>query len=281
MQLEAADAKRRRVLMRSLRNVHFGIQVLAAALAAVSLASAAPLAAEVHLPHSFSDHGVLQRETPIRIWGWADPKEHVTVQFHAQTRETNANEYGEWSLWLAPESAGGPYTMLVTGASGAPVTVSDLLVGDVWLASGQSNMEFPLKGFPGQAVLKNGAQEIANATLPQVRLLRIEHKAANFPANDVSATWTTCTPETAADFSAVAYFFGREIQQREKVAIGLIDDTWGGTPAEAWTSLDSISADASLMPVFAAWSEMANETADIPALLAKEKREDDAAKQAG
>ncbi len=159
---------------------------------------AAPLAAEVRLPHSFSDHGVLQRGTPIHIWGWSDPKEQVTVQFHAQTHATVANEYGEWSLWLAPESAGGPYTMSVKGAGmgdAAPIMVSDLLVGDVWLASGQSNMEFPLKGFPGQAVLQNGAEEIAHATLPEVRLLRIEHKGANFPASDVSATWTTCTPD--------------------------------------------------------------------------------------
>jgi sialate O-acetylesterase len=269
------------MLMGSLRKVHFGKQVLLTAFISVSLATGAllgaPLAAEVRLPHSFSDHGVLQREAPIHIWGWADPKEHVTVQFHAQTRETTANEYGEWSLWLAPESAGGPYTMSVTGASGAPITVSDLLVGDVWLASGQSNMEFPLKGFPGQAVLKNGAEEIANATLPQVRLLRIEHKAANFPASDVGATWTTCTPATAADFSAVAYFFGREIQQKEHVPIGLIDSTWGGTPVDTWTSLDSLSADASLMPAFATWARFADQQTRLPAVIAQEQREDAAA----
>ena len=263
--------------MGSLRKVHFGKEVLLSTFVAVSLATVAPLAAEVRLPHSFSDHGVLQREAPIHIWGWSDPKEHVTVRFHAQTRETTANEYGEWSLWLTPESAGGPYTMSVTGAGGAPITVSDLLVGDVWLASGQSNMEFPLKGFPGQAVLKNGAEEIANATLMQVRLLRIEHKAANFPTSDVGAIWTTCTPATAADFSAVAYFFGREIQQKEHVPIGLIDSTWGGTPVDTWTSLDSLSADASLMPAFATWARIADQQTHLPAVIAEEQREDAAA----
>jgi sialate O-acetylesterase len=269
------------MLIGSLRKVHFGKKVLVTAFITVSLATVAllgaPLAAEVRLPHSFSDHGVLQREAPIHVWGWADPKEHVTVQFHVQTRETTANEYGEWSLWLAPEAAGGPYRMSVQGASGVPITVSDLLVGDVWLASGQSNMEFPLKGFPGQAVLKNGAQEIANATLPQVRFLRVEHKGTNFPASDVSATWTTCTPETAADFSAVAYFFGREIEQKEHVPIGLIDSTWGGTPVDAWTSLDSLSADASLMPAIATWARFADQQARLPAVVAEEQREDAAA----
>src|SRR6202040_1952615 len=120
-----------------------------------------------------------------------------------------------------PESTGGPYTMSVKGeGNDAPVGFNDLLVGDVWFASGQSNMEFPLKGFPGQAVLKDQEKEIANATLPQVRLLRVEHKGANFPVEDISATWTSCTPQTAADFSAVGYFFGREIQQKEHVPIG-------------------------------------------------------------
>lgn len=267
--------------MGSLRDVSFGKRLLLAAGACAAFAATAPLLAEVHLPHSFSDHAVLQRDAPIHVWGWSDPKEHVSVQFHAQTRATVANEYGEWSLWLTPEAAGGPYTMSVRGEGNeAPVTLTDLLVGDVWFASGQSNMEFPLRGFPGSAVLKDGDKEIANATLPQVRLLRIAHKAANFPANDVSATWTTCTPETAADFSAVAYFFGREIQQKEHVPIGLIDSTWGGTPVEAWTSMDALTADASLMPAFASWARFADQQTRLPAVIAEEKREDAAAAQA-
>ncbi len=128
-------------------------------------------------------------------------------------------------------------------------------------------MEFPLKGFPGQAVLKDGAKEIAHATLPQVRLLRVEHTAVNFPANDIRATWTTCTPETAAEFSAVAYFFGRAIQQQEQVPVGLIDSTWGGTPVEAWTGLDAISADGSLMPAFATWARFADAQTRLPEVI--------------
>lgn len=237
-------------------------------------------AAEVRLPHIISDHTVLQREAPIHIWGWSEPEEKITVRFHSQTRSAEANAQGEWSLWLMPERAGGPYTLTAQGSSNgnlSTVTVSDVLVGDVWLASGQSNMEMPLKGFPGSAVVKNSAQEIARATLPQVRLLRIEQKSSSVPVEDVEDTWTPCTPETAADFSAVAYFFGREISQKEHVPIGLIDATWGGTPVASWISLNGISADASLMPIFAARARFADGQSRLSRVVAAEKREDAAA----
>jgi sialate O-acetylesterase len=141
-------------------------------------------------------------------------------------------------------------------------------------------MEFPLKGFTG-APLKDSATEIANASQPKLRLLRLPHKAADFPLFDTEAAWTVCAPETASDFSAVAYFFGREIAAREHVTVGLIDSTWGGTVAEAWTSLQGISADASLMPVFATRAQMMRTQGEMAAILAQEKREDLAAQQAG
>ena len=241
-----------------------------------------PATAEVRLPKVLSDHVVLQRDAPIHIWGWADPGEQVAVALSSEKQSTTADDLGKWSVYLAPAKAGGPFTLTVQGKN--TVTLSDVQVGDVWFASGQSNMEMPLKGFPGSAVLKNGEQEIANSNQPQIRLLRVHTRPSDHPLTDLQdadEVWTTCTPETAANFSAVAYFFGREIQQHEKVPVGLIDDTWGGTPAEAWISLDGISSDASLMPVFKAWSAMSNKTADIPALQAQEKREDEAAKQSG
>lgn len=179
-----------------------------------------------------------------------------------------------------PEQAGGPYTLTAqdsAGGAASAVTVSDVLVGDVWVASGQSNMEFPLKGFGGNTVLKNGAEEIANATVPTVRLLRIEHKSSDIPVEDVDGTWTLCTPETAAGFSAVAYFFGREISQKEHVPVGLIDTTWGGTPVASWISLDGIGADASLMPLFATRALFADEQSRAARVEAAEKREDAAA----
>src|SRR5215471_1800253 len=240
-------------------------KLIAACRAITVMLGAGMACAEVRLPNVLSSHAVMQREQPIHIWGWSNPGESVTVHFHDQTRTATADDLGKWSLWLTPEHAGGPYTLTAQGSAGStsPVTLSDILVGDVWIASGQSNMEMPLNGFPGNAVLKNAQQEIAQANLPTVRLLRIEHKPSYFPENDITTTWTECTPQTAADFSAVAYFFGREINSREHVPIGLIDSTWGGTPVEAWTSMDRIGSDPGLSPMFAAWAHFTADLSDM------------------
>ena len=236
--------------------------------------------AEVRLPHVISDHAVLQRERPIHLWGWATPGARLTVRFHGQTVAAVAGDLGKWSLWLTPEAAGGPYTLTVSG-DGADVTISDLLVGDVWFASGQSNMEMPLKGFGGTTVVKNADQEIAAANNPRLRLLLVDHKASDTPLNDVSTGWTTCTPETARNFSAVAYFFGRDIAAKENVPVGLIDSTWGGTPADPWVSLDTLGTDPALLPAFASRARFTDQLADLQAMIAAEKREDAAAKAAG
>lgn len=236
--------------------------------------------AEVRLPHVLSDHAVLQRERPIHIWGWATPDARLTVHFHGQSVAAMADPQGEWSAWLAPEAAGGPYTLTVSG-DGPNVTLEDLLVGDVWFASGQSNMEIPLDGFPGSAVIKDAAQEIAAATNPKLRLLLVDKKSSDFPLNDEPDTWTLCTPETAQHFSAVAYFFGREIAAKENVPVGLIDSTWGGTPADSWVSLDTLGTDAELLPAFAARAQIANEQADVQARIAAENKADAEARAAG
>ncbi len=233
---------------------------------------------EARLPGILSSHMVLQRDKPIHIWGWSNPGEKVTVEFHGISRDTTGDGLGNWSVFLPPEPAGGPYQLTVTGSN--KVSLDDVLVGDVWFASGQSNMEFPLKGFPG-APLNNSAEEIAHAGQPQIRLLHIREKAADFPLFNTDAAWTVCSPETAADFSAVAYFFGRELNAREHVPVGLIDSTWGGTVAEAWTSLRAISADAGLMPVFATRAHMMQTQGEMEAILAEERREDLAARRAG
>lgn len=254
--------------------------VLSVAAVLVSISAIKPLHAEVRLPHILSDHAVLQREAPIHLWGWSAPAEKVEAEFDTQKRYAVANKFGEWELWLAPEAAGGPFTLSVKGESGAPIVYSDVLVGDVWFASGQSNMEMPLKGFGADTPVKDGDKEIAAATKPQIRLLLVEHKTSSFPQQELTGNWTLCTPETAKNFSAVAYFFGREIQQREHVPIGLIDSTWGGTPVEAWTSFDALASDASLMPAFASWAKFANGQTRLTAIEAEEKREDDAAEAA-
>jgi sialate O-acetylesterase len=227
--------------------------------------------AEVRLPHALGDHAVLQRERPIHIWGWATPGAHLQASFHGQTVPAVADRIGKFSLWLKPEAAGGPYVLSITG-DGPEKQVTDLLVGDVWFASGQSNMEIPLSGFPGNAVIKNAAKEIAGANNPRI---------SDYPLDDIGGDWDVCTPESAKDFSAVAYFFGREIAAKENVPIGLIDSTWGGTPADAWVSLDTLGTDAQLLPAIASRARFSDHLADVDGMALAETREDNAAKAAG
>jgi sialate O-acetylesterase len=176
--------------------------------------------------------------------------------------------------------ARGPFELKVSGSNS--IQLSDILMGDVWFASGQSNMEIPLIGFPGSAVINRSEEEIAQANHPAIRLFLVKKKASDYPLNDFAdeASWSVCSPETVRKFSAVAYFFGRNLNESEHVPIGLIDSTWGGTPAAAWVSLEGIASDPALMPVFADRARMLAMQADFPALVAAEKKEDAAAKQA-
>jgi sialate O-acetylesterase len=232
----------------------------------------APVRAEVRLSSVITDHAVLQRDRPIHLWGEASPAEKLTITFHGQSIATIAGNEGLWEAWLMPEPAGGPFTLTVRGSS--ELTRSDLLVGDVWFASGQSNMEMPLAGFGSQAHINNAAQEIAQADLPQVRLLRIENTSSDSPLPGISSAWQLCTPATAKDFSAVAYFFAREINRHEHVPIGVIDSSWGGTPIDSWISLNALSADASLMPAFASRAQFADTQTHMALVEAAEKKAD-------
>jgi sialate O-acetylesterase len=232
----------------------------------------APLQAEVTLSPVITDHAVLQRDVPIHLWGDAAPAEEIAIAFHGQSLTATANSMGLWEVWLTPESAGGPYTLTVRG--GNALTRSDLLVGDVWFASGQSNMEMPVGGFPNQAPVINSAEEIAQADFPQIRLLHMEHASSDSPSTGISAVWQLCTPATVKDFSAVAYFFARDINRHEHVPIGVIDSSWGGTPIDSWVSLDALSADASLTPAFAARAHFADMQTHLARIEAAEKAED-------
>ena len=252
---------------------------LAAALLLV-LSCASTLNAEVMLPHVISDHAVLQREKPVRIWGWAAEGEKVTVKFHNQTVAAVGDGNGMWEAWLQPETAGGPYTLAVSGdKTSAPLERTDIMMGDVWIASGQSNMEFPLKGFTG-APLKDQDEEIAAANQPKLRLLVQKKRTSATPLSDSDDTWTLCTPETARDFSAVAYFFGREIAAKEGVTVGLIDTTWGGTPAHAWISPRGIGY-ANLPSVAMDAGKIAEDQAMADELKAWYAKEDAALRAAG
>ena len=207
-------------------------------LAASLLATVLSAHAEIQLPHVLADHAVLQRDEPIRIWGWADKEEKVTVSFHGQSIQTQPDLRGVWSAWLQPEQAGGPYKLTVTGTKTAQTIVrTDILVGDVWIASGQSNMAMPLKGFAADMPIKDSEKEIAAANQPQIRLLREEPHASSIVSGDIPEQWTLCTPNTAKDFSALAYFFGREIAKAEHVPVGIIEAAVGGTAVQSWISL--------------------------------------------
>jgi sialate O-acetylesterase len=248
------------------------------ALLLVLALTAAVARADVRLSKMFSSHMVVQRDGPIHIWGWCAPGETVSAKLDGTSATATGDETGRWSLYLPPHAAGGPYQLSVTGSS--TIVLDDILVGDVWFASGQSNMEMPLKGFPGSAVIDHSAEEISHANYAKMRLFLVRRRPSDFPLTDFAdeASWTVCSPETAANFSAVAYFFARDLMAKEHVPIGVIDSTWGGTPAEAWVGLDGLSADASLMPVFAARAQMTDEQANASARIAAEQREDSAAR---
>ena len=170
---------------------------------------------------------------------------HVTVRFHGQTVSTQTDPTGYWEAWLTPEPAGGPYTLTVSGDSTpTPIERKDILVGDVWLASGQSNMEFPLAGFTGhKPCAPEGRRKGDRRRQPSTDSPSDAEKSdLPVPLNEASDAWTECTPDTARHFSAVAYFFGREISERENVPVGLIDSTWGGTPAHSWISPEGLAS---------------------------------------
>jgi sialate O-acetylesterase len=251
-------------------------------LIALAVTSSAALThAEPRLPSVLSDHAVLQRDRPTRIWGWASPQEKITVKFHDQTLTTETDAFGEWQVFLKPERAGGPYALAVSSdKTPTPIERKDILMGDVWIASGQSNMEMPLKGFNDTTRIKDGDKVIAAANNPKIRLLLQKKTTAVAPLYDTTDTWTECTPATAANFSAVAYFFGKEISEKENVPIGLIDTSWGGTPAHSWTSLDGI-ARFNLNSVTADAATIVRDLGNSDRLRADYAREDAAAKAAG
>jgi sialate O-acetylesterase len=190
------------------------------------------LTAQLRLPKIFGDSMVLQRNAPLRVWGWAAPSEAVTVKFHQQQRSVKADAKGNWEAVLAPEQVGGPYDLQVKGKT--TITLHGILMGDLWVCSGQSNMEMPVKGW-SQVV--NADQEIAAANYPSIRLFTVEKNVQGKPADEVkSGSWQTCNPQSIPPFSAVGYFFGRALHQQLHVPIGLINSTWGGTDIESWIS---------------------------------------------
>jgi len=214
----------------------------------ICLAAAGMLHGAVKLPALISDHMVLQRGVPVRIWGTADPGESVRVEFQGQTVSGKAAADGKWSAWLKPLAAAGPLEMTIAASNS--IAIQDVLVGEVWLGSGQSNMEFPL------ANAVNHDEEIAHAKFPLIHLFHVKKVVAEQPAGDVAGTWQVCSPETIRSFSAVEYFFGRDLFHDLHVPMGLIESDWGGTPAQAWTSKPVLEADPALQFVLDGWAKI-------------------------
>ncbi|HEX6715901.1 MAG TPA: sialate O-acetylesterase, partial [Pyrinomonadaceae bacterium] len=196
---------------------------------------------EVRLPAIIGDNMVLQQGTKVRIWGNANAGEHITVTFDKKSANAVADSQGRWQLFIGPLKAGGPFELTVKGDN--VLTIKNVLVGEVWLCSGQSNMEWPLINTIG------GADTVAQANYPEIRLFTVEKNTATSPLTDVQGHWVVTTPDEAAHFSAVGYFFGRDLYQHLKVPVGLIHSSWGGTPAEAWTSHEALLSSPELKPI--------------------------------
>jgi sialate O-acetylesterase len=228
-------------------------------------AFATPVGADVRLPGIIQSHMVLQRDVSVPIWGWAEPEEEVTVAIAGQAKNAAAGPDGRWIVRLDPLAAGGPHTMTVSGTN--TIALEDILVGEVWLCSGQSNMAMAVGG------ARDAEQEIAAASFPQIRMATVARQAAAEPQEDCQVpAWQVCSPATVKGFSATAYFFGRYLHQHLNVPIGLINSSWGGTCIEAWTSTEALAQLESGRALIDKWQQMAAQYDPEAAQQAYEKR---------
>lgn len=188
--------------------------------------------ADVRLPKLFSDHAILQRDQELTVWGWAEPGENVVVKLGASTSQTSADGAGRWAVKLAPQPVSlVALTMIVEGNN--RIEIRDILLGDVWLCSGQSNMEFPLGAC-------DASEDIQAAGLPLIRQFGVELHFAQSPQTDVRGQWSTCSPQTAAGFTAVGFYFARRVHAETGVPIGLLRSSVGGTNIECWMSQETL-----------------------------------------
>lgn len=230
----------------------------------VLIASSALIAAaDVKLPALFTPHAVLQRDMAVPVWGWAEPGEDVKVSIAGQTHSTTADADGRWQVKLEPLSVGETLTLVVEGKNRLEVTNID--VGDVWVCSGQSNMEWELRN------ARDADVELAAANHPNLRLITVATPGVQEPLDNFRDHWHECTPQTVASFSAVGYFFGRDLLQVEGVPIGLIDNAWGGSACEAWIRRDLMEDDPMYESLLAGWDKRAAEYDEVKAKAEYEK----------
>ncbi len=205
---------------------------------AVAAGEAAPSPPPPFVSPVFGDNMVLQRDKPIRIWGWTEPGKTVRVEIAGRVATAAPGSDGRWEATVDPPAAGGPYSVAISGPRN--VVLHEVMVGDVWLCGGQSNMNL------GLGLVRGGADEIRAADHPELRLFVVEQHPSYSPTAVPQGSWKICSPKTVAEggfggFSAVAYFFARRLQERVHVPIGLIQDSVGGTPAESWMSAESLA----------------------------------------
>jgi sialate O-acetylesterase len=205
------------------------LKYIPASLALVLIAlTQPPASAEVRLPGFFGDHMVMQRDIELRVWGWCDAGEAVTVTLNGKEASTKGNAEGKWKVTLpAMRASTKPLQLRIQGNN--VIEISDILIGEVWLCSGQSNMEWTV------AASTNRDAEIAAAKFPMIRHLKIDHRPSTIPLDDVSAPWTVCSPAVVGNYTAAGYFMARKLHQELGVPIGLINSSWGGTRVEPWT----------------------------------------------
>ncbi len=208
-------------------------------------------AADVKVPALFGPHMVLQREQKDRVWGWAEPGEEIKVTIADQSKTAKAGEDGSWHVMLDPMKAGGPHTLTIQGKN--TLTFDDVLVGEVWICSGQSNMGMNVGGS------KDADLEILAAKYPRIRLISVPNRGTQEPQKDFNGKWARCSPETIGDFSAVGYYFGRQLYKTLGVPIGLIDDAWGGSACEAWIRRDLLAADPRYAALLKRWEAIEKE----------------------
>jgi sialate O-acetylesterase len=194
------------------------------------------------LPSILSDNMLLQQNTDATIWGKADVGQKISITPSWGTEKTvKTGKDGRWSVKISTPKAGGPYKIVIS-ACDTVVTINDVLIGEVWVCSGQSNMEMPMQGWPPVDTIMHSAKTIASAALPNIRLFTVTRKVSTNPLDDCTGKWEVCNPATDRSFSATGFFFGKKLYEKLDVPVGLIETAWGGTPSEAWTSSDALSA---------------------------------------
>lgn len=192
------------------------------------------------LPSLIGDNMLLQQKTDAKIWGKAEPGQKINVVASWDVKASvKTGKDGKWSVTLPTPAAGGPYTMTIT-ASDTSIVIYNILSGEVWFCSGQSNMEMPVAGWPPNDTITNSLRVIKSSVLPEIRLFNIQRRVSGEPLEECTGRWEICSPETVAQFSATAFFFGRKLYDEMKIPVGLIESAWGGTPAESWISAPSL-----------------------------------------